>query len=546
MTLVMSFSLIFVSILTAITQNSASMASSDAVDISVNVNSKLVQQNENVIGVNQLPTSNKALTLMKSIGVKWVRIDASLEGSINGVPVYNCLNGNWNPAIVAPRVAAAQNISANSELIIDYSPTCLAETPTSNPQYSPPDSPSTQSKWTALIFKVGMWAIAHHVTTFEVWNEPDWVFWSGGLTGYLQLYKDTALALEKASQASHVTVAVGGPALANVGGTMDTIWLDSFLQYVNTNHLPLNFLSWHTYAEDPNAGPSSNLPSFCFSKTKNPPNIPCYYTQQLNTAVYGDEVQQAKVALKPFPNLQPVLWIDEWNINGEFDARDNTSFAAAFILSAIDSATSNGIGRMSWYNVLDSNNDPLAAFGLLDYNFSKKPSYNSFYLYHELAGSMLSQSISYYASVQNNPFGTQGGVGSFSAKTPDGIVHVLIYNFIPYDPTGNFGSHTSNNFKASIALSFSGLKSGTYNAGFQTIQSTSSGKIVQSSAILNSANPRLNILLNEDGVELVTLTPQSKSQSTQRKFIILVVVLVILLLILSVLFVVHKKQMIKA
>jgi xylan 1,4-beta-xylosidase len=81
---------------------------------------------------------------------------------------------------------------------------------------------------------------------WEVWNEPDLgkVFWAGTAQQYFELYGKLARAVKEADR--HALV--GGPAIARPND--DTPYRDAFLEYVRTEHLPLDFYSWHWYATD--------------------------------------------------------------------------------------------------------------------------------------------------------------------------------------------------------------------------------------------------------------------------------------------------------
>ena len=82
---------------------------------------------------------------------------------------------------------------------------------------------------------------------YEVWNEPDlFGHWQIGQTpDYLKLYHYAAIGAAKAQKVN--SFKLGGPATTAVNGN----WTGSFLDYVQQNHLKLDFLSWHRYSADP-------------------------------------------------------------------------------------------------------------------------------------------------------------------------------------------------------------------------------------------------------------------------------------------------------
>jgi xylan 1,4-beta-xylosidase len=92
------------------------------------------------------------------------------------------------------------------------------------------------------------WAKGFHyrIRFWEIWNEPDLgkVFWAGTAHQYFEMYGKLAQAVKAADPQA----LVGGPAIARPND--DTPYRDAFLEYVRTEHLPLDFYSWHWYATD--------------------------------------------------------------------------------------------------------------------------------------------------------------------------------------------------------------------------------------------------------------------------------------------------------
>jgi hypothetical protein len=86
----------------------------------------------------------------------------------------------------------------------------------------------------------------YHIRYWEIWNEPDLgkVFWAGTAHQYYELYAKLSRAVKSADP--HALV--GGPAIARPND--ETPYRDAFLEYVRTEHLPLDFYSWHWYATD--------------------------------------------------------------------------------------------------------------------------------------------------------------------------------------------------------------------------------------------------------------------------------------------------------
>lgn len=82
------------------------------------------------------------------------------------------------------------------------------------------------------------------VAYWSVWNEPDLGadFWSGKLSQYLALYQATVDGIRSVDPR------------ATVGGgefdRWDAQWVGGLMSFVATQHLPLNFISWHYYTGD--------------------------------------------------------------------------------------------------------------------------------------------------------------------------------------------------------------------------------------------------------------------------------------------------------
>ncbi len=115
--------------------------------------------------------------------------------------------------------------------------------------YAPVVSPPKDwNRWGDLISQ-----FAHHLVErygidevsqwyFEVWNEPNLDFWAGDPkeATYYHLYDVTAKALKSVNP----RLRVGGPSTAQAA------WVDRFLRHCAANHIPVDFVSSHVYAND--------------------------------------------------------------------------------------------------------------------------------------------------------------------------------------------------------------------------------------------------------------------------------------------------------
>lgn len=112
----------------------------------------------------------------------------------------------------------------------------------------PPDF----QKWAEVCKHIVMhyndgWADGYYydIRYWEIWNEPDLEgFWSGTAEQYYELYRTTAERLK----AYDPELKVGGPCTSNIA---DVRYTREFLEFIVENDLPLDFYSWHNYANTP-------------------------------------------------------------------------------------------------------------------------------------------------------------------------------------------------------------------------------------------------------------------------------------------------------
>lgn len=98
-------------------------------------------------------------------------------------------------------------------------------------------------KHVAMHYNLG-WAggFQDAIRYWEFWNEPDGLFWSGTPQQFYSLYEKTARALKSVDP----TLMVGGDGKAFPSD--DGGYREGFLDYCASHHVPLDFYSWHTYA----------------------------------------------------------------------------------------------------------------------------------------------------------------------------------------------------------------------------------------------------------------------------------------------------------
>ena len=112
--------------------------------------------------------------------------------------------------------------------------------------------PNNITKWAEICKHITMhyndgWADGFHynITHWEIWNEPDLSgFWNGTTEQYYELYQVTAETLKS----YNISLKIGGPCTSSIFNQNYTV---GFLSFVKENQIPLDFYSWHMYADNP-------------------------------------------------------------------------------------------------------------------------------------------------------------------------------------------------------------------------------------------------------------------------------------------------------
>lgn len=235
---------------------------------------------------------------------------------------------------------------------------------------------------------------------FEVWNEPNIDFWNGipRKQSYFELYAHTARDLKSVSQ----RLRVGGPATAAAA------WVDDFLKYAAENHVPVDFVSSHGYADDT----VENL----FGTNEDIP--------------MDDRVCRAigkvrkQIEASSMPKL-PLFWT-EWNVQGMNESRD-TAFVGTGLANTIRECDGL-VDMMSFWTFSDvfEEGGPIAKpfegeFGLRAKGGINKPSYYDFALLHQLGDRRIANSNS----------------DIIVTKRADGSLAIALWNIVDPDKTGS-------------------------------------------------------------------------------------------------------------
>ncbi len=246
---------------------------------------------------------------------------------------------------------------------------------------------------------------------FEVWNEPNIDFWNGipRQESYFELYAHTAKDLKSVSP----RLRVGGPATAAAA------WVSDFLKFTADNHVPVDFVSTHGYADDT----VENL----FGTHE---DIPMDDRVCRAVAKVRGEIQSSSM-----PNL-PLFWT-EWNVQGMNESRD-TTFVGPALANTVRQC--DGMVQMlSFWTFSDvfEEGGPIpqpfeGQFGLRAKGGINKPSYYAYGLLHQLGDQRI-------ANASKNIVVT---------KTSDGGLSIAVWNLV--DP-GQQGTTRR------VTLSFAGI-----------------------------------------------------------------------------------------
>jgi xylan 1,4-beta-xylosidase len=266
-------------------------------------------------------------------------------------------------------------------------------------------SPTSWAQWDALIYHMAL----HYKGRIHYWEvgdecelgEDSGCPYQCTPENYVVYYKHTVEAILRADPQSRV----GGPTVAQ----NDSKMLPALLNFVDANKVPLHFVSWHRYDNDPQS----------FRKT----------------------IEDTKAILAKHPSLHPDTYLGEWNMD-LFKPPLDPQFQPAFITEVIYQMKEGGLDYGGYYQIRDYHIDPetFAQFmtpagvrlmtrwwnghiqvdGLFDYQNRTRPSYFAFTLLSHLTGERLRFETK-DSSVH--------GMATWDDKL--GVYNILVWNFSP-------------------------------------------------------------------------------------------------------------------
>jgi xylan 1,4-beta-xylosidase len=265
--------------------------------------------------------------------------------------------------------------------------------------------PKSWEKWDGLITALARHLVGRYGLNevaqwyFEVWNEPNIDFWGGipRQKSYFELYDHTARDLKRVNE----RLRVGGPATAAAA------WVDDFLKHAAEQHVPVDFVSTHGYADD-------TVEDLLGTNE----NIPMDYRVCRAVAKVRKQIQSSAL-----PKL-PLLWT-EWNVPGMKEARD-TSYVGPALANTVRECDGM-VDEMSFWTFSDvfEEDGPIARpfeghFGLRAKGGINKPSYYDFGLMHELGDRRIANSDS----------------SVIVTKREDGTLVIALWNLVDPDKKG--------------------------------------------------------------------------------------------------------------
>jgi hypothetical protein len=339
-----------------------------------------------------------------------VRIDGSLQDASQGPDQLNL-----QPLL--QRVAQVRAIGAEPLVILSYMPRWLgepragADDPT---RYGPYDLDLWQQLITTVVRTLA--TAPQPAYMFEVWNEPDiFIFWRDTPQEFNAMALRTHRAVADVKQETGLPLEIGGPASAFAPD-------DQMVQYMHdvaAAGFPLDFVSWHKYANSPFLGPDGpegNLPPAIYKALakRNPNSTPLDYSKEIAAV-------RAKVdAALAGTGASPRFIIDEWNVSaGGYDVRHDDAEGASLDAGILIEMERAGLDAAAFYRAVSGGNNHIGDWGLVSSDGTPKPSWWVFRAWSTMTGGLLPIS------------GDAASAGLWARATRDGdCIDVMLTNFV--------------------------------------------------------------------------------------------------------------------
>ncbi|MCC7077186.1 MAG: hypothetical protein IT198_08685 [Acidimicrobiia bacterium] len=314
---------------------------------------------------------------------RFVRVDASIDR------MYDCTTGRLDTAALAvldEHVDRILAVGGEPFVTYDYMPECLAAPgglrlfgPTRRPPADPALWEAAVAELTGTLVSDRVQRGAVPVRYFETWNEPDWFpFYDGTLTQFVHgIFLPEARVVVAEEARSGVDLRFGACSCFFA----DDRWIDTLIAAAESRGLPLDFVSWHYYANVPFLGPDGLEPF------AGPEFLPIYRilgrrNPFANPSVYE---QQARRYRTRYPGRELIM--SEWNLSsGGFDRRNDTHEGAAFVTATLIAMARGGLDGATLFRLTDhwthdASGRPLPIlkgdWGLIDLTGTPKPTWHA-------------------------------------------------------------------------------------------------------------------------------------------------------------------------
>ena len=233
--------------------------------------------------------------------------------------------------------------------------------------------PADYGQWAALIAKLARHWIDRYgieeVRTWpmEVWNEPNMAsFWPAGQDAYFQLHRYTSLALKNVDE----RLQVGGPVTAKVA------WIPEFLKFCETERLPVDFVSTHTYPTDALGTEGMDTETELANSRR---------------SILRENTQDARRQAGNLP-----LYFTEWSSSSDLsDPLHDEPYCAAYLVKTLleNAGLVQGYSYWTFSDIFTEDyisSDPFSGgFGLLNLYNIAKPVYRACELLHHIGEELL-------------------------------------------------------------------------------------------------------------------------------------------------------------
>ena len=349
--------------------------------VAVDARARLGPVNRQLGGIGWTREGGPPLATVAELHPPLVRLDASLE------QVSTSSNGPLHLDPLLADVARVRAIGAEPLVILCYTPGWLGA-PNAHGRDPTKVKPADLDAWEQLVHRVVL-ALATApapALRFEAWNEPDIpIFWQDSPQAWADTVAATGRAVARVARETGRRLAFGGPATA----FPDPVYLGVFLSRFRDRTLPLDFVSWHWYGNDPFFGPDGQEP--IVPPTLSPVAPVLNRRNPLaSPSSFGDQVpfmrQWTAADLAGSGRAVPPLLLDEWNVSaGGFDHRHDTNEGAAFDAGVLSELQAAGVDAASFFRAGDSYGGHQGDWGLVTGDGQRKPAWWTFWLWGQQA-----------------------------------------------------------------------------------------------------------------------------------------------------------------